>query len=664
MSKHKASIACIFLTLATLTAFWRVNECDFTNYDDDIYITANSRVRDGLSIDAVRWAFTSGYAANWHPLTWISHMADVQLFGFNPHIHHFTNLLFHVANTLLLFFVLCRMTKAFWRSLFVAALFALHPLHVESVAWVAERKDVLSTFFWMLTIAAYVRYVEHRTEDGGRKTEYGKGNSAPHHLSSVLCQPSSALRYLAVIVFFAMGLMSKPMLVTLPFVLLLLDYWPLGRMSGSGYHEALANSSIPGPRIDPAEHGTGADPQSSVAVAQATTPPAGSSLLRPLLLEKLPLFILSAISCIVTLVVQQRAGTVTSIEEIPPGVRIANASVSYFIYLGKTVWPHDLAVFYPHHGSPPVWQVLGAVLFLSLVSLAVILTAKRFPWFAVGWLWFTGTLVPVIGIVQVGGQAMADRYAYIPLIGVFIMAAWGIPELLRKWLPGRPLKIVLSASAAAVLVSLSMVTWKQAGYWKDSIALYDHALEVTTDNDVIYFNRGLVYKNAGKPMQAIADFDRAIQIYPENPEAYNNRGLVYDKLGDPVRAIADFDRAIEINPKHSKAYNNRGVAYGRLGNNGRAIWNYDRAIEIQPGYAMAFVNRGLAYGRLGDLKRAIDDYKRALEIDPNYPEACLSLGEAYGKLGDRRQELEYLQKAASLGNETAKGLLQSRGNGW
>jgi tetratricopeptide (TPR) repeat protein len=365
------------------------------------------------------------------------------------------------------------------------------------------------------------------------------------------------------------------------------------------------------------------------------------------------------------LVVQQRGGTVTSIEEIPPGVRIANAFVSYFIYLEKTFWPHDLAVFYPHpHGSPPLWQVLGAVLLLGAATFAIITAGKRAPYLAVGWLWFTGTLVPVIGIVQVGGQAMADRYAYIPLIGIFVMAAWGVPELLRKWQSARPLKMALSASAAVVLVSLSMVTWKQVGYWNDSIALYDHTLEVTTDNDIIYYNRALVYKNTGNLRQAIADFDSAIQINPEDPEAYNNRGLVYDKLGDPVWAIADFDRAIQINPRNSKAYNNRGVVYGKLGNNGRAIWNYDRAIEMRPGYAMAFVNRGLAYGRLGDLKRAIDDYKRALEIDPKCAEAYLSLCEAYVKIGDPRQAFGYLQKAASLDNETAKGLLKSRGTGW
>ena len=356
MSKKKQLIAIyLFLTAASLLAYWQVIQCDFINFDDPAYVTENIHIRHGITMAAIRWAFTTGYAANWHPLTWMSHMLDVQLFGLNPRWHHLTNLLFHIGNTLLLFFVFHRMTKAPWQSAFVAALFALHPFHVESVAWVAERKDVLSAFFWMLTMAAYIYYVER----------------------------PSLLRYSAVLVFFIFGLMAKPMLVTLPFVLLLLDYWPLRRLQGAGSGQGI--------------------PQSFA--------------FRPLLLEKLPLFALAALSCIVTYIVHREGGAVRSFEAFSPGVRIANAVVCYVIYAGKAIWPNDLAVFYPHPGAWPLWQVMGAVLLFGVITLTVIRTAKRFPYLTFGWLWFAVTLVPVIGIVQVGRQAMADRYTYIPLIG-------------------------------------------------------------------------------------------------------------------------------------------------------------------------------------------------------------------------------------------------------
>jgi hypothetical protein len=450
MLKNKQIPAiCLFIAAAALIAFWRLNQCDFINYDDSVYVTDNIHVKSGLTPGSIRWAFTTGHAANWHPVTWMSHMLDVQLFGLKPRWHHLTNLLFHIANTLLLFFVFHRMTKAPWKSAFVAALFALHPLHVESVAWVAERKDVLSTFFWMLTMGAYIHYVEHRTEDGRPKTEDGgRKTEDGGHPSSFLRPPSSVLRYLAVLIFFALGLMAKPMLLTLPFVLLLLDYWPLQRLEpkkspqeirteaseqglgaqGSGKRTPLSATKRKGkspkmrtgqdiaqsssPRkslvrglVTPKVSNPG--PQSSVLSPQ-------SSALHPLLREKIPLFALAALSCIVTYIVQQKGGAVGSIEMLSPGVRIANAFVSYIICIGKTIWPINPAVYYPHPRSLPLWQALGAVLLLIAVTISVIRTAKRLPYLTMGWLWFTGTLVPVIGIVQVGGQAMADRYTYSP----------------------------------------------------------------------------------------------------------------------------------------------------------------------------------------------------------------------------------------------------------
>jgi regulator of sirC expression with transglutaminase-like and TPR domain len=604
----------LLLTAAAIMAFWQVNQCDFINYDDPLYVTDNIHVKSGITIGSIRWAFTTGHATNWHPLTWMSHMLDVQLFGLKPRWHHLTNLLFHIANTLLLFFVFHRMTKAPWKSAFVAVLFALHPLHVESVAWVSERKDVLSTFFWMLTMGAYIYYVEHRTEDGEKWT-------------GILRFPSSVFRYSAVLIFFALGLMAKPMLVTLPFVLLLLDYWPLQRLD--------QKKSARQTRTEASRQGTGSGERGSLSAkkrkGKSGKMPTGQrmvkeekpaahkyqwALVRPLLWEKTPLFALAALSSIVTLIAQQKGGAVVSFEGIGPGVRIANAWVSYIIYIAKTIWPINLAVFYPHRDLWPLWQVLGAVLLLGAVTLMVIRTAKRFPYLTMGWLWFTGTLVPVIGIVQVGTQAMADRYTYIPLIGLFVIAAWGIPELLKKWQPSHPLrKEALFASSGLVLLSLFIVTRTQVGYWRNNIALYDHSLQVAGPSDVMLYSRGVAYGKLGDHRQAISDCDRAIEINPKSADAYTNRGVAYDKVGNYAQAISDFDRAIEINPEFAYAYYGRGVAYGELGNYRQAISDFDRAIEIDPERAEVYYNRGIAYVKIGYDSKAIEDMKTAARFD-------------------------------------------------
>jgi len=634
----------LFLAAAALMAFWQVFQCDFIYYDDPAYVTENVHIRHGITIEAIRWAFTTGQASNWHPLTWMSHMLDVQLFGLTPRWHHLTNLLFHIANTLLLFFVFQRMTKAPWRSAFVAALFALHPLHVESVAWVAERKDVLSAFFWMLTMCAYIHYVERP------------------RLKS----------YLAVLTFFALGLMAKPMLVTLPFVLLLMDYWPLGRMQGEGsteregrsakqntsvVREALSANKKKGKSGKKLARGSGSG-QISRGVEIEEKPADDKyqwALIRPLIREKIPFFAMTALSCVATFIAQQKGGAVQSIEVFTPGVRIANAFVSYILYIGKMVWPRNLAVFYPHPGLWHLWQVLVAVLLLGAVTLTVIRTAKRFPYLAVGWLWFTGTLVPVIGIVQVGAQAMADRYTYIPLIGLFIMTAWGIPELLKEWQPTHPpRKEVLFASSAIILACLFVVTWTQVGYWRNSIALYDHALKVTDRNDTIYNARGVAYTRLGSSRQAIADYDRAVEINPEHVDAYHNRGVAYAKLGNFRQAIADYDRAIRINPEHAWSYHGRGAAYAKLGNRRQAIEDYGRAIEMDPEYAEAYNNRGVTYGEIGDLRQAISNYNRAIEIDPGYAEAYNNRGVAYDGLGDHRRAISDFDRAVEINPELAQ----------
>jgi len=570
-TKMRFLMICIVLTIAILIAFWQVTQCDFTNYDDPAYITENDHIQNGLTMAGIRWAFTTDYAENWHPLTWLSHMLDVQLFGLRPRWHHLTNLLFHLANTLLLFFVLNRMTNALWKSAFVAALFALHPLHVESVAWVAERKDVLSAFFWMLTLGAYGYYVER----------------------------PKVQRYLLVVVFFVLGLMSKPMLVTLPFVLLLLDYWPLRRLEQTTSVEQKGKSG----KKRPAGHDMKADKPADYQPQWA--------VIRPRLWEKIPLIALAALSSIVTFLVQQKGGAVASFEAIPVGVRIANAVVSYVAYIGQMIWPHDLAVLYPHPVLLPPWQVFGSAILLIAVTITAIWHARRNPHMAVGWLWYAGTLVPVIGIVQVGLQARADRYTYLPQIGLFIMAAWGVSDLSKNW---RHRKEVLFAASSVILLCLCIVTRTQVRYWQNSITLFGHALQVTENNYTAYYNRGTALAKRGDYQQAIGDYDKVIEINPTYKEAYNNRGNAYASLGNYRQAIENYDKALEINPKHITAYNNRGNAYLLLGNNRQAIGNYDKALKIDPNYAEAYYNRGHAYANLGNDKQALEDWKTAARL--------------------------------------------------
>jgi tetratricopeptide (TPR) repeat protein len=459
--------------------------------------------------------------------------------------------------------------------------------------------------------------------------------------------------------------MAKPMLVTLPFVLLLLDYWPLQRFepkkSGLEIRTEVTKPVYANKRKGKSSgnHTSGSGPGRDVqAIFKEERPAAHKyqwALVRPLILEKIPLLALATVSCIVTYFVQKKGGAVGSIEAFPPGVRIANGFVSYIIYIGKTIWPSDLAVFYPHPRLLPFWHVMGAVLFLGAMTFAVIRTAKRLPYLAVGWLWFAGTLVPVIGVVQVGDQAMADRYSYIPLIGLFVMAAWGIPELLKKWQPTRPpRKEALLGLAASILACLLIVTWTQVGYWRNSIALYDHSLKVTIPSDIILCNRGAAYGELGNHRQAISDYDRAVEINPDYAEAYYNRGNAYAALGNYRQAISDYDRAIEINPEHAQAFNNRGLAYGRLGDHMLGISDYNRAIEINPKYADAYSNRGAAYGIIGSYRQAISDYDRAIEINPQHAQAFNNRGLAYGRLGDQRQAISDYNRAIEINPDNAK----------
>ena len=459
------------------------------------------------------------------------------------------------------------MTKTLWPSAFVAALFAIHPLHVESVAWIAERKDVLSTFFWMLTMGAYSYYVEH---PGFR-------------------------RYFFVLLFFVLGLMAKPMLVTLPFVLLLLDYWPLRRFQEiKPDHKVQAEvfKSVTSDKQKKKSKKKQAVKE-TLEVKKPADPGYKWSLIYPLLWEKVPLFVLAIFSSIVTYIAEQKVGAVPSIEALPLNVRIGNAFISYIAYIGKMIWPSNLAVFYPHPGGLIPWQVFGSVLLLIAITVAVFWMVKRSPYLATGWLWYAGTLVPVIGIVQVGDHAMADRYTYIPLIGLFIMVAWGVPDLLKKW---NYRKEILLTSSALSILCLSIITWTQVGYWQNSITLYDHTLKVTDNNWLIYNNRGNAYKVLGNYRQAIEDYDRAIEIKPDYAEAYYNRGIAYAKSPRQYKlAIDDFNEAIRLKPDYTKAYNSRGNCYIKLGQPQLSIEDYNKAISLKPDSADAYNNKGVTY---------------------------------------------------------------------
>jgi protein O-mannosyl-transferase len=630
-------LICLALAILTVITFWQLKDCGFINLDDNVYVYENAYVQSGLNWKSIIKAFSSELvekSGNWHPVTWLSLMLDYQIFGLNPFGYHLINLLFHVMNTILLFLILRRMTKTLWPSAFVAALFAIHPLHVESVAWIAERKDVLSTFFWMLTMGAYSYYVEY----------------------------PGLRRYFFVLLFFVLGLMAKPMLVTLPFVLLLLDYWPLHRFQETKPDYKIQTEVFNFVPFNEQEEKSEKNNmvKETLEVKKPADPAYKWSLIYPLLWEKVPLFALAILSSIVTYIAQQKGGAVSSIETLPSVVRIGNAFVSYIAYIGKMIWPSNLAVLYPHPMLLVFWQVLGSIFLLIAITLVVIWKAKKSPYLATGWLWYLGTLVPVIGIVQVGSQAMADRYTYISLIGLFITVAWGVPDLLKKW---HFRKEILFTLSILIILCLSIKTWTQVGYWQDSITLFDHTLKVTDNNSFIYTNRGNSYSRLSNYIQAIHDYSNAIDIQPDDVNAYYNRGCAYTSLGNYRQAIEDLNRAIDIKPDYAYAYNGRGAAYNGFGNYKQAIEDYGRAIEIKPGYAEAYYNRGTAYNSIGNDRQAIEDYNRAIGIKPDYTMAYNNRGVSYSKLGQYQLAIEDFNKVMRLKPDSADAYY-NRGNAY
>jgi len=585
-------LICLFLVIAILLVYRQVRNYSFVNYDDRQYVTQNHYVQAGLTLESIKWSFTAIHASNWHPLTWLSHMLDCQIYGMNPGQHHLTNVLFHILNTLLLFLVFKRMTGKLWQSGFVAALFALHPLHVESVAWVAERKDLLSTFFWMLTLWSYTRYVE--------RSEFNQ--------------------YLLTVLFFILGLMAKPMLVTLPFVLLLLDYWPLRRS-------------------ELASRGESDSQQRRFNLG--------------LIYEKVPLFLLSALSSVVTYIAQESSGAVNSLAVIPFHIRIANATVSYGSYIGKMIWPHNLAVFYPYPESISSWKIAGAGLLLGGISVAVCKMARKKPYVAVGWLWYIGTLVPVIGIVQVGVQRMADRYTYVPLIGLFIIIAWGVPDILVRW---RHKRIIASVSTTVVLSAFIICTWFQVKNWQNSITLFEHALNMTTNNSVAHINMGVALAGEGKMDEAARHYYEALRIKPNLTAPHLNLGVALKEGGNLSEAINHFKKVLGVKSDCAEAHYELGDTLNRKGDFTSAIEHYLEAVRIKPDYAKVYNNLGVILACQNKDKEAIGYFYKALQIDSSYAGAYYNLGKILTHQGKFKDAIYNYRQTLHFSPENTQAL--------
>ncbi len=582
-----AALICLALALVTTALYWPVTHHNFVNFDDDDYITNNSHVQAGLTWAGVIWAFQSGTAANWHPLTWLSHMLDCQLYGLNPGGHHSTNLLFHAANTLLLFLWLRQLTGALWRSAFVAALFAWHPLHVESVAWAAERKDVLSAFFWMLALMAYTRYV---TSDKWRVTRADPASSP------VTRHPS--LHYFLALFFFAGGLMSKPMVVTLPFVLLLLDFWPLNRFSSFQFQ--ISSSEEP---------------------STLNHQPSTESAFR-LIYEKLPFFALTLAASVVTYFVQTSGRVLWMPAERPFSSRVANALWAYERYISKTFWPADLSIFYPYPHHWPAGLVIGAALLLAIWSGLLIWRARQNPCLFVGWFWFWGTLIPTIGLVQVGSQSMADRYMYIPSVGLFILVVWGFNDFLNR----RPHWRRITTFAGGVALAGCLVgTEIQLSYWQNSIKLFRHAIEVTTDNFVAYTCLGETLNDLGLKKEAMMLCAEAVRIAPNSPVAQYNFGMALLQNNRLDEALAHLDAAARLAPHNSEVQYNLGLFLLLHNKPDEAASHFAATLVERPDFAEAHCRLAQALSQQHKSKEAIFHYREALRLKPEFPEAKAAL---------------------------------------
>ncbi len=644
-------LICLCLVVVTLSAYGQLRWHDFIGFDDEIYVISNRNVRDGLTLEGLKWSlgFKNEKRTYWHPITWWSHMLDVQFFGLDPSGHLMTNLSLHALNSLLIFFLLRRWSASAWPAAIAASLFALHPIGVESVAWVASRKNLLSSFFWILTLLLYARYSERP----------GPG------------------RYAAVVLVFILGLMAKPMLITLPFVLLLLDYWPLRRL----------------------------EPNISKESQRA--------LLLRLIVEKIPLMALSILSIVFSVSSLQGHNSLMPHNAVPIGIRIANALVSYVVYLGKLLWPLELSVFYPFPRSIPLWQPVAAMLLLLSVTLFVLRLHRSKPYLITGWLWYLGTLVPVLGLVQAGlWPATADRFVYIPFIGLYIMIAWGSVDILADWRYSRTFLVVF----ASLMVVLAARTWKQAGYWKNSLTLFGHALEIDRNNILahnnigkalieqgrvaeavehykvavsinpnyisacknlgaalglqgkndeavsfllealridphqadVHYNLGNLFSEQKRPTEAIRYYSEALRLNPKYFEAHNNLANLLADMGRIEDALRHFKAALLVNPRYAKTHNNIGTAFTRQNRLKEAVYHYRTAIDIRPDYAEAYNNLGVILKQQGQVDEAVIHYRRALQFNPEYGEAHFNLGLALASAGNLEMAALHFDEALRI----------------
>jgi Flp pilus assembly protein TadD len=580
---NKYWVPCVCLVLVFATLF---------------YVSENQYVRTGFTRDNIKWAFTPAKFGYWHPLTWLSHMLDCQLYGLRPGLHHLSNLLIHIANSLLLFLVFRRMTGAVWRSAFVAAVFALHPVNVESVAWVTGRKNVLSTLFWLFTMWTYTGYV-HR---GG------------------------FLRYSVTLLLFALGLLAKPMLVTLPFVLLLLDYWPFGRFQPEQMYD---------------ESGGDSEQSNDSAVSRYQR-----SIIRRLVLEKVPFFVLSAVSVCVSSLSAQRLGMGIPMGLVPVGLRIENAIVSYVRYLDKMVLPRKLAVFYPYPDAIPLWQSLGAALLLVCATCVLVWVLRPKRYFAVGWLWYVGTLVPVIGLVQAGlWPAIADRWMYVPMVGFIVIIVWGISDLLTKW---QYRNVTLGTAALIVLLTLSVSTSFQLRYWRSSITLFQHAIGVTKDNYQAHFSMIKPLRQQGRTAEAIEHGYKALKINPNYPSTHNSLGAVLIDSGDVDEAIEHLRKALQLKPDFPAAHVNLGAALFKQGNLKEATEHFYRALQLKPDSFGAHINLATVFTQQGETEKAIKHYTEAIRISPDFADGHNSLGYALVRQGRFDEAVEHYTEALRI----------------
>jgi tetratricopeptide (TPR) repeat protein len=602
LSSGRTLWICIALVALNLVVFAEVRHFEFVNWDDPSYITENTHVQQGLTWQSAKWAVTTAYSPYWHPVTWLSHLADVRLFGLDAGAHHVVNLVIHIADTLLLFGVFCLMTRATGPSAFVAAMFGIHPLHVESVAWVTERKDVLSALFWMLTIWAYVRYVSDR----------------------------SAPRYVAVLVLYGLALMSKPMVVTLPIVLMLLDVWPLNRFVASAFR-----------RKDVGGADSGFDDRS--------LPPEGGSHMTLIFIEKLPLIALAVATGIATMIVQKRVGAMATLEALSWADRCSNAIVGYVEYVWKTIWPVRLAAFYPFRDYPAVVVLLAAAALTAATALALS-CRKRAPYVFTGWLWYVITLAPVSGVLQAGEQRIADRFSYIPMIGLLVIVAWGVPQLLARFAVERRAAAVL---ATLVVLLSTVVARAQTAHWADSLALWDHAVRVTPDNYIAHENLGQALRERARLDEALASYERALTHAPARSPAYravihNSLGLVLTRLGKTDQARVQFEAAVKTNPVFAEPRSNLANTLAVEGRFDEAAEHYRAAVDLKPDFTEALVGLGNTLLRKGDAAEAAAHYREALRLNPSLAEAHNGLGAALARQGLDEEAMAQYQEALRL----------------